>query len=336
MSDAPTRAARVRRGVGWFERPDRGVIRVTGSDRVRWTNGMLTNDIARLAPHPAHSGCHALLLTAKGRIAADLHVSCHDEELWLELARDAVPDVMERLAGLLIADDVTLTDASDAHRHFAIEGPRAEEVLEAAAGAPAGLARDGYARMTLGGIEVVVGAWGLSGEAAYQLMVAPGDAGRLRDAIFAAAGDDIVVGDAATLEVLRIEAGTPRLGRELGLDVLPGETNLIGRAVSLSKGCYTGQEIVARMESRDAASHRLVGIALAPADAVASGAVVAGAPVSVDGANVGEVTSVCHSELAGPIALGFVRRAHAAPGQVVAVGKIGGRVTTLPFVAQSA
>lgn len=335
MNDAAARAAQVRRGVGWFERPDRGVIRVTGSDRVRWTNGMLTNDVAGLAPHPAHSGCYALLLTPQGRIAADLHVACHPEELWLELARDALADVIERLDAFLIADDVTLSDESDAHRHFAIEGPRAGEVLERAAGAPVELARDDYARITLAGVDAVVAAWGVSGEDAYQLMVAPDDAGRLRDAIFAAAGDDLVVGDAATLEVLRIEAGTPRLGCELGLDVLPGETNLIGRAVSLTKGCYTGQEIVARMESRGAASHRLVGIALADADAVTSGDVVVGAPVSVDGATVGEITSVCHSELAGPIALGFARRALADAGQRVSVGEIGGRVTALPFVATS-
>jgi folate-binding protein YgfZ len=296
---------------------------------------MVTNDVARLAPHPAHSGCHALLLTPKGRIAADLHVSCHAEELWLELARDAVPDVMQRLDAFLIADDVTLTDASEAHRHFAIEGPRAHEVLARAAGAPAALARNDCARLALGGVDAVVAAWGVSGEVAYQLMVPPTDAERLREAIFAAAEDDVVVGDAATLEVLRIEAGTPRLGHELGLDVLPGETNLMGRAVSLSKGCYTGQEIVARMESRGAASHRLVGIALESDDAVTSGAVVAGAEVSVDDAEVGEVTSVCHSDLVGPIALGFVRRALAEPGQVVVVSGVGGRVTALPFVATS-
>jgi glycine cleavage system aminomethyltransferase T len=90
------------------------------------------------------------------------------------------------------------------------------------------------------------------------------------------------------------------------------------------------------MESRGAAAHRLVGIALGAADAVTSGGVVAGAPVSVDGMDVGEVTSVCHSELAGPIALGFVRRAQAEVGLEVAVGGVGGRVVRLPFVAPAA
>jgi len=335
VNDAAARAARVRRGVGWFERPDRGVIQVTGSDRVRWANGMLTNDIAALAPDAARSGCYALLLTPKGRIAADLHVSFHDEALWLEVARDALTEVMQRLDGFLIADDVTLTDISDSHRHFALEGPRAREVLERAAGSTLEIALDCYVRTTLSGVDVLVTAWGLSGETAYQLMVAPSSAGRVREAIFAAAGEDLVEGDAATLEVLRVESGTPRLGAELGLDVLPGETNLMERAVSMSKGCYTGQEIVARMASRGAASHRMVGIAFGDADAVASGALVAGAPVSVDGTNVGEVTSVCHSDLAGPIALGFVRRVHAEIGVAVGVGELGGRVAALPFVAKS-
>ena len=120
-------------------------------------------------------------------------------------------------------------------------------------------------RVAIAGASVVAGAWGESGEAAYQLFVPAAAADAVARAVAAAAeGAELEVGDADVLEVLRIEAGTPRQGAELGPDVLPAETGLIGRAVSLIKGCYTGQEIVARMESRGTASHRLVGLRFPP------------------------------------------------------------------------
>ena len=336
MSDAADRAARVRRGAGWFERPERGVIRVTGADRVRWINGMVSNDVARLAPGPARSGCHALLLTPQGRIVADLRVLCREQELWLELERAALADVLARLERYRIADDVELDDASDAWRRFSLEGPRAPGILARALGRPVEIAPECGAELALGGAVVVACAWGWSGEAAYQLFVPPEHAGAARAAIFDAAGEGgLEPGDAETLEVLRIEAGTPRLGAELGPDVLPAEVGLIDRAVSLSKGCYTGQEIVARMESRGAAAHRLVGFRFEDPEAAGAGELRPGAEVRAGTERIGELTSVCRSALAGTIALGFVRRAHAEPGSVVAVGAAAARLTTLPFVAKA-
>jgi folate-binding Fe-S cluster repair protein YgfZ len=85
---------------------------VRGADRVRWTNGMVSNDVASLAPGPDRSGCHALLLTAQGRIVADLHVLAREDELWLELRGDVLPDVAKRLERYVIADDVLLSDES--------------------------------------------------------------------------------------------------------------------------------------------------------------------------------------------------------------------------------
>jgi folate-binding protein YgfZ len=334
VNEAGERAARVRRGAGWFERPDRGVVIVRGGDRVRWLQGMLSNDVASLSADPTRSGCYALLLTPQGRIAADMHVLHREAELWLEMARDAVPDVMARLDRLLIADDVTLTDAGDTLHHAAFEGPRATEIMARAAGGEIELAPDCGTERVLGGVEITVGAWGWSGEPAYQLIAPREGAGAVRDAVLAAAGEEETeLADLATLEVLRVEAGTPRLGAELGLDVLPAEAGLVGRAVSLKKGSYTGQEIVARMDSRDAVAHRLVGIVFDDAVPVRDGSVAVGTEVlSEDGTRWGELTSVCLSEIAAPIGLGYVRRAHAAPGLVVRVGGAKGRIAPLPFV----
>jgi folate-binding protein YgfZ len=321
-------AARVRGSAGWFDLPDRGVIRVRGADRVRWTNGMVSNDVARLAPGPASSGCHALLLTPQGRILADLHVFAREDELWLELAGEALPDVLARLERYVIADDVALADASAAWRRFALEGPGAPALLSSAAGGPVEVAPDSGVELRIAGAGVVACAWGWSGEAAYQIFAPAEAADAVARAFAVAGGADLVSGDAEVLEVLRIEAGTPRQGAELGPDVLPAETGLVGRAVSLAKGCYTGQEIVARMASRGAASHRLVGLRFAEpgADLPAPGA-----PVAAANEVVGSVTSACRSDLVGAIALAYVRTAHAEPGSEVEAGARA-RVTALPFV----
>jgi tRNA-modifying protein YgfZ len=326
VSDA---AARIRRGAGWFALPERGLLCVRGADRVRWTNGMVSNDVASLAPGPDRSGCHALLLTAQGRIVADLHVLAREDELWLELAGDVLPDVAKRLERYVIADDVRLSDESAHWCRFALEGPHAPELLARAVGAPIAIARDSGADVVIAGAPAVACAWGWSGEAAYQLFVPTSAAETVERAIAAAAREgELESGDAETLEVLRIEAGTPRQGRELDEDVLPAEAGLVGRAVSTTKGCYTGQEIVARMESRGSASHRLVGLHCDAADADPPRV---GAAVQADDQTIGAVTSACRSSI-GAIALGYLRSAHAAPGTAVDISGVRAHVAALPFV----
>ena len=328
MSDAAACAARIRRGAGWFALPQRGLLSVRGGDRVRWTNGMVSNDVARLAPGPDRSGCHALLLTAQGRIVADLHVLAREQEIWLELAGEVLPDVAKRLERYVIADDVAISDESAHWRRFALEGPRAPELLARAVSAPIAIASDSGVDVTIAGASVVACAWGWSGESAYQLFVPAAAADRVAAAIAATAREgELEIADAEVLEVLRIEAGTPSQGRELGEDVLPAETGLVGRAVSTTKGCYTGQEIVARMESRGSASHRLVGLRCDAADPPP-----VGAAVRADGQAIGSVTSACRSTHAGTIALGYVRSAHAAPGSAVEVSGARAQIAALPFV----
>jgi folate-binding protein YgfZ len=133
--------------------------------------------------------------------------------------------------------------------------------------------------------------------------------------------------DAAALDVLRVEAGHPRAGAEIGPDTLPAELRLEERAISFSKGCYTGQEIVARMASRGRVGHLLVGLAF---DAVAPPA--AGSALRAGVARVGEITSVARSPRAGAIALGIVRKGFDAPGSVLDADGVSARVVALPFV----
>ena len=119
---AGERASAVRRSSGWFRLRERALLEVSGGDRVRWLNGMLSNDVAQLESGGASSGCYALLLTPRGRIVADLHVLQRGDVFWLELAADAAARVEARLEKYIIADDVWLVDRSRAFARFGLEG----------------------------------------------------------------------------------------------------------------------------------------------------------------------------------------------------------------------
>ncbi len=330
MSDPGDAAERTRRGVGVFAL-ERGVISVRGGDRVRWLNGMISADVATLEAGPSASGCYALLLTPKGSIIADLHVLHGEEQLRLELEAAATLGVIARLERYVVADDVVLVDVSQQQARFAVEGPQAIALLSQAGGPEvAGLQPDAWLPLRLGGIPVDVAAWGTSGEPAYQLFVAGGEALALRALLREASGGlGLVEAGPEALELLRIEAGTPRLGAELDEDVLPAEARLTERAVSFTKGCFTGQEIVARIESRGQVKHLLVGLSFDSETALPD----PGTVLRDGDKEIGEVTSVCLSPRAGAIGLGYVRRPLDEPGTELALDGGVARVAALPFIA---
>jgi len=329
----------VRRSAGLFALAGRGLVTVSGEDRARWLNGMVSNDVEALEPGPERSGCYAALLTPQGRIVADLHVMLREDAYWLETARAAVPGALEAMERLIIADDVTVEDRSDDWQRIALEGPRAPALLEAAAGRALPLADDCVGDVQIGGAPVAVAAFGFTGEPARQLFApaARGDAvaAALREAA-ARAGIALAEPGDEAFEILRIEAGTPLYGSELALDTLPDEAR-IERAVSTRKGCYTGQEVVARLRSRGGVKHRLVGLRPAAGGATLpdAGATIArparaGAGGS-GGRRTGELTSRCVSPDLGPIALGFVHRDDAAAGTALVADGVELEVAELPF-----
>ncbi len=327
-------AARVRSAAGLFRLARRGVVAVSGGDRVRWLDGMVSNDIASLEAGPERSGCYAALLTPQGRIVADLQVLIRPEALWLETERAALRAVLARLEKYVIADDVGLRDASAELARLGLEGPRAPAILETALGRVPQIAHDSAVDAELAGAPVVVAAFGWSGEPAYQFYVPAAAeeavAERLREA---GRSHGLVEADADALEILRIEAGVPRLGAELDEEVLPTEARL-ERAISTTKGCYTGQEVIARLRTRGRVKHMLVGLRFEDGEAAEPGTDVA--EVGGKARRLGEVTSACVSPQVGAIALAFVQRPHDAPGTELAVGPARARVAPLPFVAASA
>ena len=193
--------------------------------------------------------------------------------------------------------------------------------LEAALGRALPLAPDGAAQAELAGAAVLVAAFSLSGLGGRQLFVPPAGFAAARAALLAAGAAE---GSAAELEELRIEAGVPRPGRELTGDVLPAEARL-ERAVSETKGCYTGQEVVTRMRTRGRVGHLLVGLRFA------GGLPAPGTELRAEGRVVGSVTSAVVSPRLGAIGLGFVRSGAAEPGSALEAGGSAARVAPLPF-----
>jgi folate-binding protein YgfZ len=291
---------------------------------------MISNDVSALVPGPDRSGCPALLLTPKGAVVADLQVLVRDDEIWLEVARFAAAQVVERLSRYVVADDVSLVDASEDWDQLALEGPASLAAVADAAGSELRLAQHAGAPIRIADEPVFAAAFGLSGGRACRLFVPAGAGGKVASALLAAAGDrGLAPASAEALEILRIEAGIPLLGRELGEEVLPAEARL-EHAISTTKGCYVGQEIVARLRSRGHVNHLLVGVHFGEGRLPA-----AGSDLSADGRRSGEITSVCRSPAVGAIGLGFVRREHSEVGTRLAAGEISAEVVALPFVSST-
>ncbi|HET9984071.1 MAG TPA: glycine cleavage T C-terminal barrel domain-containing protein [Longimicrobiales bacterium] len=317
-----------RTGAVVADRAERVFLRAYGRDPVRMLQGLITND---LAGAPEGRGVYAAFLTPKGRMIADAWLfRVAGGEALLELDAAAAPGLREHLKRSVPPLFARFEEAPLAA--LGVYGPRAAEVVRAVLGAvPPGDAAEG---------ESVAGTWGgaewrivrslETGEpGGYELIGAAESAPGVREALVAAGARPAGPG---TLEVLRIEAGRPRWGAELDETVLPLEAGLKERAISTTKGCYTGQEVVIRILHRGHVNRHLRGVLLGDAPAPARGAPLVR---PADGKVVGTVTAACASPRLGQtIALAYVRR-EVEPGGAVRVGVDGdeGRVVEPPFPA---
>jgi len=320
-------AAAARRGAALFRLEEHGALVVSGGDRVRWLDGMLTCDVARLAA-AGRAVARALALTRKGQIVADLCVWAQPAGLWLETERAALAGLFEHLRRHVAADDVEIAGPDEERALLALEGPAAAAVLERAAPGTPLPGVGGVAPVAIGGAEVALA--GL-GESAFRVALPAALAERVEAALLAAGAPlGLVRGSREAREILRVEAGVPGFATELAQGLLPAEARLEA-AICFDKGCYTGQEIVARVASRAQIRRVLAGLRLAGPSAPEPGAgVLAG------GEEVGRVTSGALSPAVGAIALALLRISHASPGTELRVGPHPARVVPLPFVAPGA
>jgi glycine cleavage system T protein len=314
----------VRQAAGLFDFSFRAKFAMTGEHRVRFLQGMVTNDVKSLAP--GH-GAYAALLNAQGHILADLRIYCAEDRFLIDTDADLRDKARQSLQRYIIADRVALEPLP--LFALAFQGPRARPLLEKTLhiDLPALEEFDHFAS-NFAGFPVRVVSASSTGEEGYEVWVGEkGLAGVWGAACGQAPTYDMLPCGTEALESLRIEAGIPRYGAELAEDTLLLEAGLLN-AVSFTKGCYLGQEIVERARSRGHVNWKLVGLTVESAQAPAPGEkLVSGEK------EIGEVTSACVSPtLAETIALAYVRREVAEPGTALTLASgTPARVVALPF-----
>jgi len=310
-----------------LDRSERGKLLLRGPEAAEYLQGQLTNDIEGLAPG---EGCYAALLDRKGHIQADMRVLClsgapfphisgekrtgtGEAAIWIDTEASALEATRRHLEMYKIGRDVSVEDVSADRALLSLIGPRSAEI----AGAPP-LPENACEAHAVGGIECIA----VGTASGIDLICAADEAERLR-AVLGDAGAVEVGAEAA--EILRIEAGTPRFGAEMDSSTMPAEAGIVAAAVDFEKGCYIGQETVARLHYRGKPNRRLRGLRL-------SAPVAMGVSLTLGDKEVGRVGGSCVSPLHGPIALAILRR-EAEPGAELAVGEDGvtARVVDLPF-----
>lgn len=304
----------------------RGVLSVSGPDAAKLLHGLVTNDVLALRPG---AGCHAALLTPKGKLRAEMAVLRTSED---ELLLDCEPALAAPLAGILSGyvpfSRSALAELTGETAVLQLEGPAAAGVL-ARAGLPEPPAPAySHVEASIEGSAVRVARVSRAGEPGFALLAPRAAAGRLLDLLVAHGAERR---GAELLEAGRIEAGLPRWGAELDEAVLPNEAWLERTAISYTKGCYLGQETVARLRTYGHVNRHLVAL-LFPLGS----SVVPGAAVRAGEETVGKVTSAVDSPWRGRrVALAYVRREHEAPGTLLTAeteaGAVEGSVAAVPL-----
>lgn len=310
----------------------RGRFCLTGSDRVRLLHGQVTQDVQGLG---RLRGCYAAFVTNKGKMQADAFVYALPDELLVDVEPGRAGLLLGRLEHYIVADDVQCIDVSPHYGLLSVQGPRAGAVLSRLGlgvelpSLPLAMAHD--ADPVIG--DIYVANLPRAGAGGFDVFVPAGSQAMLLDKMVAAARDEggRLAGWEA-LELARIEAGIPRFGADMDESNLPPEAGIEGRAVSYTKGCYIGQEVIARVRTYGQVAKALRGLRVEAGGPTPA----AGDRLLKDGKDVGYLTSVARSDRAGGvIALGYVRRECNAPGTVLqarsASGDVGAVVVPLPF-----
>jgi folate-binding protein YgfZ len=312
-------------------------IAVAGRDRASFLQGLLTNDIQALTPG---SGCYAAWLTPQGRMLTDMHVLESGSMILLDLPAATLTSTVERLEQFLFSEDVQIGSLAEQLTGVWVHGALAAATLERVLDAPGGLAvwtSYQHTSLDFGGEPVSVARIDQLGVPGYCIYV---DRRREAHLVAALQAAGAVVAGAAALEAARIEAGYPLFGVDMTETTIPLEAGIEARAISLTKGCYVGQEIIIRVLHRGGGrvAKKLVGLRIdRPADRLRQGdgesadasakaeaghdvrSIERGAKLLSGDREIGEITSAAESLRAGTVALGYVHRDFTAAGTAIHV-----------------
>lgn len=285
----------------------RGRIRVSGSEAVMFLNGLITNDIKALGEH---SWMPAVFPNVQGRLIGSVRFLRDDEGFVIDTENASHDAILKTISRFTMAGDFRVSDVTSETALLTVQGRRAGEVISAA----------------LGNTDVPIIRATHTGEAGFDVLIDESEHASVSEKLVVA-GAQVVSPE--TFETLRIEAGIARHGQDMDETNVVLETNL-DDAISYTKGCYLGQEIIVRIKHRGHVAKKLTGVKFA-AEVQAGTAII-----STEGKEIGRVTSATYSpQLESHIALGYVRYEHLAAGTPVKAGDVAGTVTDLPFVRGS-
>jgi tRNA-modifying protein YgfZ len=301
----------LREECGLLVRDGRGVISVSGPDGAEYLQGQVTNDVEALA---VGEGQYAALLDRKGHMQTDLRVlRTAAEEILVDMEPQTKDVALRHLTMYSIGRDVAVADATAERALLSLIGPRAAEI----AAAPP-LPEYANEAVTIAGIDALA----VGTRHGIDLFCAADDRDRLLAALTDAGAIEV---SPEAVEIVRVEAGVPRFGAEMDAGTMPAEASIVEDAVSFTKGCYIGQETVARLHYKGKPNRHLRGLRL-------SGAAAPGAALRLGEKEVGTLGGAVVSPALGPIGLAIVRR-EAQPGAQLSVGEDGvtAEVVALPF-----
>ena len=341
FTDAVSEHHAVRNSVGIVDISYRSRHELIGEDRATFLHRIISNDVESLS---AGQGTYAMLLTHRGKIIADLNIYVLEDAITIDTAPETAENLFTELDKYIIADDVELSDLTAETGAIAVQGPKSSELVQAVLDVSDVAALQERHNCVCEADErfkhpIVCVRTDITGEVGYMLYTAAEVLASLWEALMTEGSQFNVqpIGWNA-LESLRIEAGIPRYGTELTDAVIPLEAEL-EHAIDFEKGCYIGQEIVARMKYRGHPNRLLRGIEIDRSPASQGDCELrSGAPIFNGEKEVGWVTSAISAPtLAKEIALGYVRIAVTEPGSRVQIetsdGRVDGTVVLLPFLA---
>lgn len=301
----------------WCALAERALLVASGPQRQKFLQGMLSNDVAGRS---AGEGCRAALMDVKGHLLAFMRVLVTENEVLLELPADRRETVERLLTHYRVAAPVRFSGSSDVV--LGLVGPRVAERLRTLAPELPDLTPESHARIAIAGTSVRLVRAGDLPASGYVLLVPAEHATAVQSAL---ADAGIAPLSRPALDALRIEEGRAWFGTDVTEAHLLHETGLVAEYHSPSKGCYVGQEVVARLTARGAnVNQRLRGLRLSEPRPV-------GTVLRVEGKDVGSITTAAVSPRRGPIAMGYVRRGHAEPGTLLDAEGARAEVAALPL-----
>ena len=305
---------------GVYDLPQRAKIRLSGGDKVRWLNGMVTNNVRDLVQN---HGVYAFLLNPQGHILGDLVAFHRGENLLVETDHAQLDKILATFDHYIIMDDVEVANISDL-ASIGLTGPNSDAVLNAAGIEVPALEPLQIADLSWHDLPISIVRGAHARYLSYEIWIAPKDGASLRDALQNSGA--VSIGQDA-LELYRIALGVPRYGQDIRERDLPQETDQ-ERALNFNKGCYVGQEIVERIRSRGNVHRKFTGFKIDGA------APTPGTKIQAQAKDVGEVTSsavIPTPDGGQPVALGYLRREFAIPGKEVEIAGRRALVSDLPF-----